>query len=276
MQTLLGAGRGTARHHLATDAPSEQSDLALWLGSLGLRQQLPPVAGFTLAARADASLVQVETESGAQAIDGLTARSWRGRLGLDATQAFLLDDGTTLAPFVALVGRYDGGDGFVGTGLEVAGGLRYTADRVQLEARGRILVVHAQTGAQERGVSVTAQFSPEPNGEGLSLALAPRWGAATGDATTLWQHALPQNTGTPGTEVAALEAQVGYGLAVARGLLTPFAGTGLAEGRTRTYRLGTRLQGARGLTLTLEGTRQEPAGAQPLNQGLRFELSWSF
>ena len=240
VQTILGAGRGTARHRLATGDPAETSDLSLWLGSVGLRQQLPPVAGFTLAARADASLVQVDTDDGEQAIDGLTARSWRGRLGLDASQAFLLDDGMALAPFVALVGRYDGGDGFVGAGLEVAGGLRYTADRFHLEARGRILVVHAQTGAEERGLSVTARYSPELNGEGLSLALAPRWGAATGDATTLWQHALPQNPGRPGTETAALDAQIGYGVVLARGVLTPFAQAGLAGNASRRLRLGTR------------------------------------
>ncbi len=280
VQTILGAGRGTARHRLATGAPPEKSDLSLWLGSVGLRQQLPPVAGITLAARADASLVQLETDAGVQAIDGLTARSWRGRLGLDAARPVALEDGTALAPFVSLVGRYDGGDGFVGAGLEVAGGLRYTAARFELEARGRWLAVHAQDGAQERGLSVTARLSPDMNGEGLSLALAPRWGAATGDATALWQHDLRQSPGRPGPETAALDAQLGYGVALADGVLTPFAGTGLAEGQTRTYRVGTRWQmtGRRftGLTLNLEGTRQESAGPQPVNQGVQLQVGWTF
>ncbi len=276
VRTILGAGRGTARHRLATGGPPETSDLSLWLGSVGLRQQLPPVAGFTLAARADASLVQLDTDAGEQALDGLTARSWRARLGLDATQAFLLDDGTALAPFVTLVGRYDGGDGFVGAGLEVAGGLRYTADRFQVEARGRLLVVHAQTGAEERGLSVTARYRPELNGEGLSLALAPRWGAATGDATTLWQHALPQTPGLPGTEVAALDAQIGYGVALARGVLTPFAEAGLAGNASRRMRLGTRYAVSRtALALELAGTRQERAGAAPVH-GVRLDLTFRF
>ncbi len=280
LQTILGAGRGTARHRLATGAPPEKSDLSLWLGSLGLRQQFPPVAGITLAARADASLVQLETDDGVQAIDGLSARSWRGRLGLDAARTVALKGGMALAPFVSLVGRYDGGDGFVGAGLEVAGGLRYTADRFELEARGRWLAVHAQDGAQERGLSVTARLSPDMNGEGLSLALAPRWGAATGDATALWQHDLRQSPGRPGPETAALDAQLGYGVALADGVLTPFAGTGLAEGQTRTYRVGTRWQmtGRRftGLTLNLEGTRQESAGPQPVNQGVQLQVDWTF
>lgn len=54
----------------------------------------------------------------------------------------------------------------------------------------------------------------------------------------------------------------------------------LADGQARTYRLGTRLQmtgrWAPGLTLNLEGTRQESAGPQPVNQGLRVQASWGF
>ena len=79
-----------------------------------------------------------------------------------------------------------------------------------------------------------------------------------------------------------LAAEVRYGVLALfdTGVVTPYAGTMLAVGADRTYRLGTRVQvpgrGASGLTLTVEGTRQEPAGGQPLNQGLRFELSWSF
>ncbi len=64
------------------------------------------------------------------------------------------------------------------------------------------------------------------------------------------------------------------------GLLTPYAGTVLSEGAARTYRVGGRLQmrggWATGLTLNLEGTRQDPAGQQPVNQGLRLQLTWGF
>ena len=64
------------------------------------------------------------------------------------------------------------------------------------------------------------------------------------------------------------------------GLLTPYAGTVLTDGTARTWRLGTRLQlhgrGATGLTLNLEGQRQESAGQQPPNQGLRLQITWGF
>ena len=40
--------------------------------------------------------------------------------------------------------------------------------------------------------------------------------------------------------------------------------------------MGTRLRLAAGLTLDLEGTRLEPTGPQPVNQGLRFTAAWTF
>ena len=91
----------------------------------------------------------------------------------------------------------------------------------------------------------------------------------------------------PGAEYSSrrwpgrLNAEVGYGFApFDTGLLTPYAGTVLSDGAARTYRVGGRLQlggpAATGLNLNLEGTRQEPAGQQPANQGLRFQLTWGF
>ena len=74
---------------------------------------------------------------------------------------------------------------------------------------------------------------------------------------------------------------MGYGFTLFdTGLLTPYAGTVLADGAARTYRVGTRLrlngQGATGLQVSLEGQRQESAGQQPVNQGLRLQVEWGF
>ena len=66
--------------------------------------------------------------------------------------------------------RRDGGDGLNGTGLEVAGGVRYAGTRVQIEARGRLLAAYTEAGVQERGLSLTARLNPAADGHGLSLA----------------------------------------------------------------------------------------------------------
>ena len=115
-------------------------------------------------------------------VDGLTADSWRLRGGLEASRRIALEDGAALVPFVEAAARRDGGDGLAGTGLETVGGVRYTAPRLHVEARGRWLAAHSEEGAEERGVSVTARVGPGAQGRGLSLMLSPHWGAGTGGA----------------------------------------------------------------------------------------------
>ena len=75
-------------------------------------------------------------------------------------------------------------------------------------------------------------------------------------------------------------AERGSGLwrtrAFGTGLLTPYAGTVFTDGAARTYRLGTRWTAVSGLSLTLEGRRQESPGQQPVNQGLQLQIGWGF
>ena len=129
-----------------------------------------------------------------------------------------------------------------------------------------------------------AAGDPGPAGHGVSFTLAPTWGAAASGVDGLWTRQTTQGLARRATRQAQggrLAADVGYGFAAfGSGLLTPYAGTVLATAQTRTYRLGTRLQmpgqGATGLTVNLEGTRQEPGGSQPVNQGVRLQVGWSF
>ena len=176
-----------------------------------------------------------------------------------------------LTPFVEAAGRRDGGDGLSGAGLELAGGVRYRAPSLELEARGRWLAAHTEAGARERGVSVTARAGPGAHGRGLSLLVSPRWGAETGGAQALWQEEMPGLSAGTGGEAASLDARVGYGLALTprgpltpRGLLTPFAETGLGGGDRQRLRLGTRFD-ASGMDLGVEfaGERVENGGAAP-------------
>ena len=81
---------------------------------------------------------------------------------------------------------------------------------------------------------------PGATGQGLSLTLAPAWGAASSGVNGLWSRQTtaglaPQ--GTRQTPAGRLNAEVGYGFApFGAGLLTPYAGTVLSEGAARTYR----------------------------------------
>ncbi|MCY3803641.1 MAG: autotransporter outer membrane beta-barrel domain-containing protein [Gammaproteobacteria bacterium] len=273
---MLGAGRGKAEHRLIGGA-RETSDLSMRMGSVGLRHALHARAGRDLSLRAEASLARLETDGGPDYLDGLTADSWRTRLGLEASRRIELDEDAALTPFVETAARRDGGDGLVGTGLEVAGGLRYTTRRLQVEARGRWLVAHSEDGAEERGLSLTMRLDPGAHGRGLSLALSPRWGVGTGGAKALWRDELPQPGGTSHGETASLDAHLGYGLGMApHGLLTPFAEIRLAGEGSRRLRLGTRFEAwPMPLGVEFAGARVESDAAAPEHE-LRLDLRLRF
>ena len=279
LRAVLGAGTGEARH-VPDDGPPETSDLSMRMASLGVRRELPAMGEVGLAVRADASVARLETDSGPQYIDNLTADTWRGRVGVEASRPFALGEDAELTPFVEAAGRRDGGDGLTGAGLELAGGVRYRAPGLELEARGRWLAAHTEAGARERGVSVTARVGPGAHGRGLSLLLSPRWGAETDGAETLWSEEMPELSGD---DAASLDARVGYGLALSprgplapRGLLTPFAETGLGGGDRQRLRLGTRFDASRmDLGVELAGERTERDAARP-EHALTLDVTFRF
>ncbi len=272
---LAGAGLGAARH-LVGDGVREASDLSMSIGSVGVRQALPRFAGVNLAVRADASFARLETGDGEEAVDGLRADIWRRRMGLEISRRIALGAAAAIEPFVESAMRRDGGDGLTGNGVEHLVGLRFVTVRLQLEARGRLLAVHTDEGARERGVSLSARFSPRRDGTGLSLALAPQWGAATGAAEALWQEEMPRLHGGAGRGSGTLDTNIGYGIGLAaRGVLTPFTAARLT-GYGRALRLGTRFVASQtDLDVELTSERRERGGAAP-EHGVRLDLRLGF
>ncbi len=132
-----------------------------------------------------------------------------------------------------------------------------------------------ETGVQERGVSLTARLTPGWDGQGLSVAVTPRWGARTGGAEALWRDEMPAATGSAGADTASVEASIGYGFASPRGVLTPFAEGGLRHGESR-VRVGTRFK-AFPVPLAVEifGERRGRAGSDP-EHGVNFEVTFSY
>ena len=192
----------------------------------------------------------------------MSADSWRLRAGMEASRRFVFGGAAALEPFVELALRRDGGDGLAGTGAELAGGLRYSAPNVSLEARGRWLAAHSEDGAKEKGASLTARVGPGAEGRGLFFSLAPRWGAGV-DAGALWNEDMPRAGARNG---GALDARLGYGIGLPRlgGMATPFAEAGLADADGRRLRLGTRFVTAGApLEAELAAERRERAAEPP-------------
>lgn len=267
---VAGVGTGDARHK-PQDGETESGDLSMHMASVGIRRAFPELAGMALAMRADASVTRIETDDGPDDIHRLSADSWRLRAGMEASRHFELERDAAFEPFLEAAFRQDGGDGLDGSGVELAGGLRYVAPRMFIEARGRWLATHSDEGAQEQSVSLTARAGPGADGRGLFIALNPRWGAATGGAKTLWNEEManPQGPVNKGT----MDAQLGYGFVVpAQGVLTPFVEAGLAGDDHRRLRLGTRFEASReALRLELVGERSENETARP-EHALRLDL----
>ena len=114
-------------------------------------------------------------------------------------------------------------------------------------------------GYEEWAVGGLIRIDPGADRRGLSLSVAPSWGApASGSPAGV----LP--AGRP-TAASRLDAELGYGLPALDGqaVLTPYGGLSLAGDGVRGYRTGVRLQLAE-FTLNVEGTRREgvvgPAG----------------
>ncbi len=277
-----------------TDGTAIDTDTDFLMGAVGSRGLLLDPAttgGFQLATRLDAMFTRTSTDAVATAdmaaadMAATDADAHRLRLVLEGSRRMAWDEGRVLTPTVEVGLRHDWGDAETGFGVEVGGRVQYADPTLGLTVEGAVrgLVAHEAEAYDEWGASGTVRLAPGVNGQGLALTLQPAWGATASGVEALWGRQSTAGLAPRANQVATgrLAAEVGYGVpAFDTGLVMPYAGTVLAEGASRTYRVGTRLvmpgQGALGLTMTLEGLRTEPTGLQPLNQGLRLQATWGF
>ena len=225
------------------------------LGLAGTRVALGRSRGFALALRGDAGIVQLVTDDGLRAVEGLKVNAQRVRAGVEASWPTPVGVGV-FTPFVDLGGRWDAGDGATGGGLEVAGGFRYRAPTVGVEVKARTLALHGADGYRESGVAATAFLEPGGSRRGLRLSLTPRWG--TPDWTgRLWRPDAGPATPRGDEPAWTLDGRAGYGLGLrgGPGAATPFAELGLSrDGRDRA-RVGVAYE--RGPAMDLRTTRFE-------------------
>ncbi|MCY4441423.1 MAG: SwmB domain-containing protein, partial [Deltaproteobacteria bacterium] len=284
---LLGYGWGEIEVAQDTD-DTLATDTTLLMGAVGGRGlMLTPedTWGVQLATRTDLMFTRTTADATANSV-GTDADGHRLRVILEGSRRVTWAHGRTFTRAVELGLRHDWGDAETGFGLEVGGRLQYADPGLGLtvDAAVRGLLAHENQDYDEWGASGAVQLDLDKAGQGLSLTLAPAWGATASGVQGLWTRQTTAGLAPQGPQsrpAGRLAAEVGYGLALWNtGLVTPYAGTVLADGADRTYRLGTRLQmtggRAAGLTLTLEGLRQEPAGPQPVNHGLQVQATWGF
>ena len=255
-----GFGSGEAdlsRTHVG--GMTQSSDLSMAIAIGGLQRALAlRFGGAVLSLRGDAGFLSLETDSGSQAVDGLSVSVNRLRVGVEAAW-----ENAGMAPFVEVAGRFDGGDGQTGGGIELAGGLRIVRPEsgFGLEAKGRILAMHSGEGYSESGLSVTASFEPGTAGRGITFRLSPRYGSSA-DATDLFwdEQSQLRDAVRYGFRARAdtwgMDAALGYGLDMRSipGLVTPFSQFDVTGDSEQRIRVGVRYGLLRGL---LGGTQFE-------------------
>ena len=250
---MLGVGKGKAT---LDDGDSEPvgTNLDMWMGAAGARNELARWFDLDWALKADAFHVRIESEAREDLLPAVGADAYRMRAALEGSRSWKeLDGPEVLTGNVELGGRTDGGDADDGLGVELGGGLAYAHPEMGLDvsARGRGVLAHQAWGFKDWGFSLAASFDPGVPGRGLYLSVEPAWGNSASGVDEMWRTArlaeASQNGSGDDTRPAAdpdmaLAAQTGYGLGLMddRALLTPFGATTLSDEHSW-VRLGTRL-----------------------------------
>ena len=250
---LLGYGTGELDLEMADSGERFATDTTQEMvaaGARGVLVQAPETGGFELGLRGDAVVQRMRSDAATGEAGNLAAadaQTSRVRLVLEGSRSFEVGDGGVLTPTLEAGLRQDGGDAETGTGIELGGGLAWTdpARGLTVEAKARTLIAHEDADYREWGASGSVRIDPGASGRGLSLTLAPAWGAAEGGAERLWglrdaRGLAPDGAADPGSR---LQAELGYGFEVfdRRGVATPYAG--LSRSQTgETLRLGQSLR----------------------------------
>ena len=285
---IAGIGKGTLT--LRPEGGSAvEAGIDMTMAAAGVRGVLaeaPADGGLELALKADGRALRASSDAARDEGGGVLAATdadvSRFRLGLEGTwRSVAANGGGTLTPTFELGLRHDGGDAETGFGVEAGAGLAWSdpSSRLSVEFKARTLLVHAESGYRERGVSGAVRISPDARGRGLSLSLASGAGAEGGGVDVVWsaRNAAALATGAGDGTGPRVAAEIGYGLPFGNGRHTgtPYAGLSATEAETD-LRLGWRLRpvGDEPFRLSLEASRREDGDGSAHGVGLRIGTRW--
>ena len=269
---LLGFGTGAMTMTQEANATRARvvtrTDVEMRLAAAGARGALleaGQAGGMDLALKADAFIVEMESEKAANTV-ATGADASRVRLGLEGRRSFETGGSAAFTPGLEVGLRHDGGDAETGSGVEAGASVAFAGagSGLTMEARVRTLIAYEDGAYEEWGASGSVRLEPGASGRGLAFTLAPSWGAASSGLERLWSAGDARGV-VPGAEFepeSRLDAEIGYGLRVGGDGFTgtPCAGLGLSQSG-RDWRIGYRFVSTRrealDLELGLEGTRRE-------------------
>ena len=255
------------------DMEAQEADLTQW--SLGAGASVTVlsteslIAGGTTALKlkaegflAGASVAENEDKTIAELSVGVN----QARAAIEASHAQYFAGGGSLKPSLEIGGRFDGGDGETGAGIEVGGGLTYAdpGSGLTVAAGGRALVIR-DGNYGEWGLTGLIQLDPSAAGHGLSMSVRPTWGVTVSGVNGLWEHGTFDLL-AGGQQGGRVEAEIGYGLPAfgMAGVLTPFAAGALTDAGAHSLSLGGRLELGPAFDLILEAARSDSADTEPV------------
>ena len=217
------AGTGSGEATLADEFGQTTTDTSLRLAAFGLRHALPSTESLGWALKADAVSARLSADAAIAAIAATDANIQRLRLMVEGRREWPQADQTRLGASFELGARFDGGDGSSGVGAELGGAVDYRNMPLGLglEARGRYLLAHAQSGFEDWGASVALELDPGARNSGASLRLAPAWGAPESGVAGLWRADRMMGNNLAGRRFhdqrpARLDMELGYGFSTMR------------------------------------------------------------
>ena len=219
------AGYGSGEVTLKTAlGGSYKADTSWSMAAAGMRGDLLEApregSGPALAVTSDALWTRTSSEKTDQ-LAASDSDATRLRVGFEGGYHLALEDGGSLAPKLELGARHDGGDAETGFGVEVGGGLEWTAPGMGLvlDVSGRTLLAHGDDDLKDRGFSAALAYDPAPaTGRGASLSVRQDFGGrATGGLDALFQPAaLDDRTSGAGGGEATSRWACGGGIRLAR------------------------------------------------------------
>ena len=228
-----------------------ETDIGLTMAAVGARSALLATArGFNLGLETDGFWVHTTSEE----VPGLVATNAvvsRLRLGLESGYAIILHSGSALTPKFGIGLRHDAGDAETGWGVEVGGGVGWSAavPGLSVELEIRTLIGHQASDFRDWSLSGLLRYDRNPSSErGLSASLRSSMGTAAwgGADALLGLEKVAELTGRPDPASGQLNAEAAFGLPILGGRFTgaPWIGAGVLE-HQRDYRIGYRVSPAR-------------------------------
>ncbi len=217
----LGRGGGEFRMRRCEGGEWSASDLSMRLAAAGGRHPFARRESTELSVVEEVGVVELETGGDA----GLLARAGRAKLGLEASGVAEPGCECPLTTFVRAFALGDWGDGATGAGLEVSAGVRFRHIPLRFGVDAGVRALAAAEDARERSANVALSLLPRADGTGWRGSLAWRRGSAApvlGVAGGIAPWAAPGGVPQAARRDWTSRSRLGYGIAGARGVATPF------------------------------------------------------